>query len=203
MKRAPEHFDAEYYARHYEDPESCASDPEAIALLGDFVFRYLAYLHVDIDSVLDLGCGLGHWRPVVERHAPEASYHGVELSPYLCEKLGWEQGSVTNYVGEPADLVICQGVLQYLDESECAAAIDRLYAMTKTALYLEVLTQRDLEEACDPSRTDGEVYLRSGSWYWKALAGKFIAVGGGLFLPADTDVPLFELESLDPRFGAR
>lgn len=203
MKRAPEHFDAEYYARHYEDPESCASDPEAIALLGDFVFAYLAYLHVDIDSVLDLGCGLGHWRAVVERHAPEASYHGVELSPYLCEKLGWEQGSVTNYVGEPADLVICQGVLQYLDESECAAAIDRLYAMTRAALYLEVLTQRDLEEACDPSRTDGDVYLRSGAWYWKALAGKFIAVGGGLFLPADTDVPLFELESLDPRFGKR
>jgi len=199
LKRAPEEFDAAYYQRHYEDPESCASNPEAIALLGDFVFRYLAYLHVDVDSVLDLGCGLGHWRSVLERHAPRASYQGVEWSPYLCEKLGWERGSVVDYEGKPADLVICQGVLQYLDDDEAEAAIGRLHALTKTALYLEVLTQQDLELACDRSRTDDEVYLRSGAWYWDALAGKFISVGGGVFLPSDTDVPLFELESLDPR----
>ena len=101
--------------------------------------------------------------------------------------------------GKPADLVVCQGVLQYLDDAEATAALERLHALTRTALYLEVLTELDLQVACDTSRTDGEVFLRTGKWYWEALAGKFIAVGGGLFLPTDTDVPLFELESLDPR----
>ena len=199
VKRSAEDFDAAYYARHYEDPESRASDAAAIERLGAFVFRYLDYLHVDIDSVLDLGCGLGHWKPVVAAHAPEASYHGVEWSPYLCEKFGWERGSVTEYQGKPADPVVCQGVLQYLDDAEATAALERLHALTRTALYLEVLTELDLQVACDTSRTDGEVFLRTGKWYWEALAGKFIAVGGGLFLPTDTDVPLFELESLDPR----
>ena len=199
MKRSAEDFDAAYYQRHYHDPDSCASDQEAVRVLGAFVFRYLDYLHVDVDSVLDLGCGLGHWKKVVAAHAPEASYHGVEWSPYLCEELGWERGSVVSYRGEPADLVVCQGVLQYLDDDECAAAIERLHALTRSALYLEVLTQQDLEIACDRSRTDDDVYLRTGKWYWQQLAGKFIAVGGGLFLPTDTDVPLFEMESLDPR----
>ena len=201
MKRSAEQFDAAYYERHYEDPESRSSDAEAVRRLGAFVFRYLDYLHVDVESVLDLGCGFGHWRPVVAANAPGASYRGIEFSPYLCERFGWERGSIVDYPGPPADLVVCQGVLQYLDDEEAMQAIDSLHRLTRTAVYLEVLTALDLEVACDRSRTDAKVFLREGRWYWEALAGKFIALGGGLFLPADTDVPLFELESLDPRHG--
>ena len=191
-------FDADYYERHYEDPQGCAASADDIGVLGDFAFAYLRYLQIDVQTVLDLGCGLGHWRAVVARHAPDARYTGVELSPHVCKRFGWERGSVVDYGGEGADLVICQGVLQYLNDADATRAIETLHRLTGEALYLEVITHRDLHEACDRSRTDSNVYLRTADWYWRALEEKFIAIGGGLFLPADSEIPLFDLESLSP-----
>ena len=78
-------------------------------------------------------------------------YHGLETSDYLCRELGWERGSIADYQAEkPFDLVVCQGVLQYLSDAECKAAIDNLATLCSQALYLEVLTRRDARENCIP-----------------------------------------------------
>ena len=58
-----------------------------------FVCSYLKYLRVPVRRVLDVGCGIGLWKGIVERHFPGASYQaGVEFSPYLCERFGWAAG---------------------------------------------------------------------------------------------------------------
>ena len=87
--------------------------------------------------VLDVGCGIGLWKGIVERHFPGASYQGVEFSPYLCERFGWQQGSVVDYAAsEPFDWVICQGVLPHLNPADVKAALHNLGRLSKGALYV-------------------------------------------------------------------
>jgi SAM-dependent methyltransferase len=192
-----ERFGREFYERHYFDPATRVIGPEEVTRLARFVLSYLGYLSVEVETVLDLGCGVGLWREALAELAPGARYVGVETSEYLCERFGWARGSVTDFEPEaPADLVVCQGVLQYLPMREAQRAMRRLGALTGGALYLEVLTREDWEENCAQDRTDGAVHLRSAGWYRKHLAPHFVAIGGGLFLPRESDVVLYELEKL-------
>ena len=189
-----ERFDAAYYERHYFDPETAVISREEAERLVRFVITYLEYLEINVDSVLDLGCGVGLWAPLIDEVLPRATYTGVEVSEYLCEHYGWVNASVADYGGEQADLVVCQGVLQYLDKDECKRAIDNLAAHTSGALYLEALTAEDWEQNCDQSITDGDVHLRPAKWYRKRLGKHFVSCGGGLFVPKDSGVVLYELE---------
>jgi len=190
-------FDSGYYERYYRDPRTRVASKDQVAVLGRFVCSFLRYLGQPVESVLDLGCGLGWWRPVLKKHFPEAGYLGVELSEHLCERHGWTQGSAVDFRSlRPFDLVICQGVLQYLTREEASRAIDNLAELTRGALYLEVLTRSDWKEHCDRKKTDGSVYLREGRWYRKELAPHFIACGGGLYLSSRSPATLYELERL-------
>src|SRR5690606_8085648 len=101
----------------------------------------------------------------------------------------------------PADLVICQGVLQYLRASEAQQAMRALSRLTSGALYLEVLTREDWEHNCAQDRTDGDVSLRSSAWYRRHLQPRFIAIGGGIFRPKYTDAEHNEHELLGVRRG--
>lgn len=190
-------FDAAYYRKFYQSPRTRVADPQSCAALADFLFAYLKYLRVPVRSVLDLGCGVGLWKPEVLRHHPAARYVGVEKSEYACRKYGWERGCLTTYRPEKSfDLVICQGVLQYLDDDEANAAIRNLTHLAPSALYLEILTLEDWERNCNQQTTDGEVYLRSAAWYRKRLRRDFISCGGGLFLARSSPAVLYELEFL-------
>jgi SAM-dependent methyltransferase len=190
-------FDEAYYQRFYRDRRTRVADRKSCELLAGFVFSYLEYLSIPIEKVLDLGCGTGLWRREVRQRYPGALYVGVEKSEYACRKYGWEPGSVVDYdAKEDFDLVICQGVLQYLKEDEAETALDNLPRLAKTALYLEVLTAEDWERNCNRERTDGQVHLRSAAWYRKRLGRHFRNCGGGLFLAKGAQAVLYELEAL-------
>ena len=188
-------FDAPYYQRFYLDPETRAGSKASSGRLIRFVCAYLDYLQVEIREVLDFGCGIGLWREPLTQAFPKLRYHGVEISDYLCEAHGWALGSVVDHDhGEPVDLVVCQSVLQYLTTAQARRAIRNLARHAGRALYLEALTRGDWANNCDQSRTDGDVHLRTAQWYRRALAPHFISCGGGLFLPRDSSVVLYELE---------
>src|ERR1700712_2963420 len=93
----PTAFDQRYYQRFYLDPKTRVTDQGAIDRLGDFVCTYLQYLSLPVERTLDLGCGIGLWQSVLARKFPSASYQGVEISDYLCERYGWQHGSVVDY----------------------------------------------------------------------------------------------------------
>lgn len=187
-------FDRAYYDRFYRDPGTRVATRRGFLRLGRFVAAYLRYLEVDVETVLDLGCGVGHWRDAARRCWPRARYTGVEISPYLCREYGWRRGSVVDWDGDPADLVICHGVLQYLPARDARRALRNLARLAHGALYLEVLTREDWDQNVDQRVTDGDVYLRPAAWYRRELARRFVPCGGGLFVPADAGVVLFELE---------
>lgn len=191
-------FDQNYYDRFYRDPQTRVASQEATDRLADFVCAYLTHIDLHVDRVLDLGCGLGFWQNAIGRHFPVAEYTGVEISRYLCEEMGWLHGSVVDFRSRKKfDLVVCQGVLQYLTDSECRDALENLGRLCRGALYLEALTTQDWEVNCDQSVTDGAVHLRTGAWYRKRLAPHFRNAGGGVFLSHRADASLFELESLE------
>lgn len=189
-------FDESYYQRFYLDPKTRVTDRAGVDLLGDFVCSYLRYLGLSVTRVLDVGCGIGLWQGVLARHFPEASYRGVEYSEYLCERFGWEQGSVVDYRSRARfDLVVCQGVLPYLDARSCKQAIANLGQLCRGALYLEAVTRDDYEAGVvDKRRTDAAMQLRSAVWYRRQLAPHFDALGGGLWRAKRAKVPVYALE---------
>ncbi len=191
------HFDEDYYRRYYENPRTRVAAPKETRALTDFVCGYLKYIDLSVRRVLDMGCGLGTWKPEIKRHFPRALYVGVERSDYLCKRFGWQKGSVDSYRSErPFDLVICQDVVQYLPNRNADMAMRRLAALSRGALLFAVLTREDWEENCDQELTDGSGYLRSGRWYRKRLKKDFVNAGGGLFVKHDAGVVLYELEKL-------
>ena len=190
-------FDAPYYRQFYLDPLTRAMSPEDFDKLGNFVCGYLLYLEQPVTKVLDMGCGLGLWQTVLERHFPHAKYVGVEISDYVCEQYGWYKGSVVDWKARTTfDLVICSDVVQYLNDGEAEAAIENLSRLCDGVLYFAALTERDWQENCDQERTDPDGYLRSGTWYRVRLGRYFNNLGGGLFAAEDSPTVRYELEEL-------
>ncbi len=190
-------FDDQYYNRYYGLHKNRVADSNSVKLLADYVCSFTLHVQVRVSRILDMGCGIGLWKKPLRKKFPLAKYIGVEWSDFLCKKYAWEKGSVVDYTAKrPAELVICQGVLQYLDDSQAEAAIHNLAALCSGLLYLEALTEKDWLEACDQKVTDGDVYRRSGQWYWKRLIEYFVPCGGGIFAIKKARLPLFELETL-------
>ena len=189
-------FDEAYYQRYYFDKKTKVVDPQHVEWLGAFVCSYLRYLRVPVRRVLDVGCGIGLWRDVIARHFPSASYHGVEFSQYLCERYGWERGSVVDYrVRKPFDFVICQGVLPYLGTADLKRAFDNLGQLSQGALYVEAVTREDYErDIVDEDITDSRIFRHRAEVYRRGLSRPFQELGGGVWLSRQAQVPLFSLE---------
>ena len=188
-------FDAAYYERFYLDPRTRVADPPDDEVRARFLCAYLDLLGIRVRRVLDLGCGLGRLREPLCKHFPGAVYTGVEVSEHLCAELGWVHGSAATFrSGGRFDLVVCQDVLQYLDDAEAEQAIGNFAKYCRGALFFGALTREDWEENCDRARTDGNGYLREGSWYRRRLAPAFTCAGGGVFVARRAGIVTFELD---------
>jgi hypothetical protein len=192
---APDRFDEAYYRRHYQGRGRVHSARE-IARLASGVSGLAAWLGVEVEAVLEVGAGPGLWRDWFRRHRPAVRYRSTDVSPYACARYGHERRDISRWRSrERHDLIVCQGVLQYLDGAAAARAIDNLGAMCRGLLYLEAITARDLGEAVDRAVTDTAVHARSGAWYRRRLERWFVPVGAGLWAARRAGLVLYELEA--------
>lgn len=188
-------FDEAYYRRFYESASTRVASERDFRRLGRFVTSYVTHMNQPVRNVLDLGCGIGAWQRIVKRRFPKATYTGVEISKYLCRKHGWVHSSIDEYRDEQRyDLVICQGVLPYLDGRTAKKAIKNMARLCRGVLYLEAVTREDWDEKVDQTRTDDQIHLRRAAWYRAALERHFECAGGGLYLSEDSPAVLYELE---------
>ena len=186
------HFNARYYAKWYE--KDIATRQYIADKAARFLLSYVEHMDSEIATVLDVGCGLGLWKKALMKQDRRLRYTGVEWSSHLCRKLGWEQGDVRTYASRRAfDLVICQAVLQYLPDEECATAIGNLSRLSRRFLYLEVLTAGDANEICEPEGTDFAVHVRSAEWYARHIGRHFVNLGGGLYAKPEMRQHFYEL----------
>ena len=59
-------------------------------------------------------------------------YVSTDASPYACQQYGHKLRDIAVWRGRDRfDLVVCQGVLPYLSDAQCAAAIENLAAMCR------------------------------------------------------------------------
>ncbi len=189
-------FDEAYYRRWYGDARTRAFTKADKDIRAGFVVSYMKLLKMPLRSVVDVGCGLGHWREALLKLKPGLSYTGVEYSAIMAKRFGWVESSAADYAPRRQfDLVISQAVLQHMDDADCARAIDNMGAYARGALYLEVLTREDWSSGMiDKKYTEKHAYLRSRAWYVKRLGKYFTQAGGGLFVAKSAGVSLLDME---------
>lgn len=188
-------FDAAYYRRYYLDPRTRAVSQREMDLQGQLLAAQLRRLGLPVRRILDAGCGLGLLRRSLQTAFPRAKYVGLEVSRYLCKRLGWIEGSVVDFESRvPFDLVICHDVPQYLDDRAAARAVRNLAALCCGALYFHVPTEEDRRENIDPAGTDTNVYWRPANWYRQRLRRDFVHTGLGLHVRRDVPLVQWTLE---------
>jgi hypothetical protein len=188
-------FDEGYYRRYYEDAKTRVHDADKIGHLARGVTEMIQWLGGPLDAVLDVGAGAGLWRDWFAKNRPKTKYRSTEYSDYACEKYGHEKRDIATWrARERFDLIVCQGVLQYLPDDAAASAIENLGAMCRGFLYLEAITKGDFDAVCDQKLTDGAVHLRKAAWYRPRLAKHFVPVGCGLYYSARGTLQFYELE---------
>jgi SAM-dependent methyltransferase len=188
-------FDAQYYRRHYQVRDRVHSSAQ-VGRLASGVAGMAAWLGVEVRSVLDVGAGPGFWRAWFRRHRPSVRYLSTDFSPWACRRYGHERRDISAWRPRARfDLVVCQGVLQYLDDHGAARAVVNLAAACRGLLYLEAVTRHDLDEVVDADRTDTDIHARSGDWYREALAPHFHQLGAGLWAARSAGLHFYELEA--------
>jgi predicted TPR repeat methyltransferase len=192
-----DHFDEAYFQRYYEDPSTRVQGPEEVGRLARAVCSMAAYWGLPLDDALDVGAGPGLWRDALQREVPGLKYTGIDVSPVACKKYGHQLRDIARWRDRHRyDLLVCQGVLQYLDDDAASSALENLGAMASGLLYLEVLTRRDVQEVVDLERSDTQVRLRLGSWYRQRLKRDFVTLGCGLFCARRAGGLFYEMECL-------
>ena len=176
-----ERFDQAYFDRFYESRRTRVYGKKDVANLARAVTSWMAWFHSPLESALDVGAGTGLWRDWFRRHFPQVRYVSTDVSAYACERYGHEQRDIATWrAKEKFDLVICQGVVPYLDDDACRAAFRNIAAMSRGFVYMEAITVKDLREVCDRSKTDITVHARTGAWYRRELGRHFFPLGCGL-----------------------
>ncbi len=188
-------FDADYYQRFYLDPGTRIYDRARHARLVAGVVNLVEWFGGPVQRVLDVGAGVGWWGQWLKRHRKQATYVSTELEASTCERYGHQQADLrTLRLDDTFDLVVCQGVLPYLDDEGLSAAVANLTALCDGFLYLEAVAKEDFAHSIDEERTDLRMKQRPARVYRQLLAPGFREVGAGLFASKNCGVSFFALE---------
>ena len=188
-------FDEAYYHRFYENPKTRIYGAKEHAHLAQYVFSFAQWNDLPVQSVLDVGAGIGLWKNWIAKNMKEVEYTGTEVSQAMCKKHGYLHRDIARWRDRKKhDLIVCHGVLQYLPDPDVAPAVANIAAMSRGLVYVEVTTRQDLRDRCDTTRTDTNIFVRNGSYYRGILSKHLLSVGAGLWWVKDRPPPFYELE---------
>jgi SAM-dependent methyltransferase len=188
-------FDAAYYRKFYLTPATRAMSRQQTETRASAIAWQLKQLDIPVRGILDVGCGLGWYRRPLAKVFPAANYVGTEISDYLCATHGWIRGSLlTLKFQTPFDLVICADVLQYLNNDDADRGLRNLARWCGGALYFHAPTRGDWRDNVDASGTDGNVHVRSATWYRARLRRHFVHAGCGVYVKRNVPFLQWELE---------
>ena len=189
----PERFDAAYYREFYgRSPVQTAA---RIGSLAQGVLGLAAWWGIPVRSVLDVGAGPGYWGRWLRTNRPAIRYRSVDVSAEACRRYGHEQRDIVRWHSpRPVDLVVCQGVLHYLDDEDFEEALANLVTSARGLLFLEIPTSDDLRNVLDLDRTDMVANWRPAEWYRDRLHIALRELGAGVFYRRSGTAPFFAME---------
>ena len=175
------HFNARYYERYYENPDTAILTPAMRENEVAFVLAFCRHIGLEIERFADAGAGTGWWAREFESQYPSCrEIETFDSSAEACEIYGHRHVALQKLSGKSADLVVCRDVLRYLSETDAEEAIRRLGKKTRGVIYLHLVTRDD---EFDEDASDVAGYFRPVSWYRSRLsAQKFRDCGMGLFV---------------------
>lgn len=192
-------FDRAFFDRFYERASTAVTSADDVYRRARFVLAYLDHVQVTVRSVLDAGCGTGLWKRALRRLDRDIAYTGIDPSEYLCRRYGWTRSAIADYAPRRKfDLVVCQDVLQYVDDAGVRRSIAAMSRVCGGALYFDVPTSDDIaDDLLDMKRTDKAIHVRDANWYRRLLRRDFVNAGGGVFIKKDARAVILALERLD------
>lgn len=151
-----------------------------------------------VRTVLDVGCGMGDWQPVLRKLRPGLAYDGVDPSAYAVSKFGRRrgllQGGIEDLPQLPLrpryDLVVCCGMLNYLSTNQLRTGLAAVAARTGGVAYLELFADGDAFEG-DTEWPAPQPLV----WYRRELArAGFLSIGMQCYVPrhGESNVSLLE-----------
>jgi SAM-dependent methyltransferase len=190
MHRELSHYDRRYFDKWYRHPRHRVKSKQDMKRQLGFIVAATEYLlDRPVRSVLDVGCGEGNWSTVLRDLRPRARYTGVDGSEYAVERFGERRNICLGTFGTigklgldgPFDLILCLGVLNYVNEDELKRGLRQLRKLSGGVTYLEVFTRAD-----DASGDFRKSAAPRPSWYRATFrrAG-FVALGLHCYLPRE------------------
>jgi hypothetical protein len=200
-------YDKAYFDKWYRSRQHRVRSPAQIRRIVAFTLAAAEYvLDRPVRTVLDVGAGEGHWQPILKGLRPKLRYIGVEPSTYAVERFGKRRGlrlgsvEALDRLGlhaeypEGFDLVVCCGVLNYVNAKVLGSALEQLQLHTGGLAWLELFTKHD-----DIEGDVAALRPRSAEWYRDRFrASGFVPCGMHLYAPQDLAAGLTALETCQP-----
>lgn len=179
-------YDRAYFDRWYREAGGSKTSKgrldRAVALA---VASTELFLGRRLRTVLDVGCGEGHWRAPLLALRPGLQYLGLDASEYAVRRFGRTRNVHLARFGDlaqlrpcpPVDLLVCADVLHYVPDAELKAGLPGLADLCGGVAFLEAYTAEDI--AGEDVHGDFEGFIaRPAKTYRRALekAG-FTALG--------------------------
>ncbi len=191
-------FTKDYWEENYADLEEMDGIVNA-HIHAQYVKSFFSLEYIEINSVIDLGFGLGHlFKEIVKTFEPskvcgiEPSSHGMEefkkreralISDFkikLYEEDLFTWSGLDRKSKSRFDLGICTSVLQYVKDEDLKKIIPVLASRIKY-LYLSVPTDKELKrQVSELGFHDKYALRRSRKFYYDLLSKDFAFIGSRL-----------------------
>jgi SAM-dependent methyltransferase len=182
-------YDQRYFDKWYRNPRYRVKSSHELTRQVTFVVAATEHLlGRSVRTVLDVGCGEANWLAPLRRLRPRVQYTGVDTSEYVVSRFGASRnvrlGAIDTMdqlrLRKDYDLILCVGMLNYLEPAQLRAGLANLYQLAQGVVYLELFTSADRGVFGDT----GGAWLRSPTWYRARIReARFIPCGMHVHVP--------------------